>query len=232
MSDAPDLGANEADALAMIVRSVTAAIPVYGGVIAEVITLRIPNQKAERLANFVALLNAELSSLRVRVNLIEERFRTAEGSDLLEEALRQVTRAVTPERRARIARLFARGLSEEELRYDRIKKLLSLVESLTDSEFIVLDYYADEHAIGGEVMREKLERHREMLLPVWGEIDDPQDLEDKRSMRDAFEHKLMSEGLIGEAKSRTPRKTATALGRMLLRYTEEAGPTEAAGPGT
>ena len=114
--------------------------------------------------------------------------------------------------------MFARGLSEAELHYDRTKKLLTLLRSLTDSECLMLRYYGLHSAVNNDHRSAMLLLHPDVLRPVSGEIGLPAAEADRGAFRAAFEQTLVSSGLLNVTEK---LKRPTALGMLLLRYTEE-----------
>jgi hypothetical protein len=217
MAERDDLSTNESDILALILRSTANALPGFGGIAAEVVNVMIPKQKLERVVLFARQLKVAMDEIESRIAVIEARIQTPAGSDLLEEAIRQASRAVSQERIARIASVLARGLSDAEFQYDRTKKLMSLIELLTDSELVLLTFYATPLTIGSPWHREMMNLHSELLRPVSNESGRPQSESDRAAVRDAYERKLISEGLL---ESNAHPRHPTALGRLLLRYAE------------
>jgi hypothetical protein len=218
MDERDELSTNESDTLALVLRATANILPGFGGIVAEVVNVMIPKQKIDRVVDFARSLKEAMDLLDARLALIEARVQTSAGSDLLEEAIVQAARAVSQERRERIATVLARGLSDDQFQYDRTKKLMSLIETLTDSEFVLLAFYAEPLTIGSPWHREMMNRHPELLRPVSNEIGRSKSESDRSAVRDAYERKLLSEGLL-EANSH-PRRP-TALGRLLLSYAKE-----------
>ena len=184
----------------------------------------VPKQKLERVVAFARTLEEVMDTLDARLTVIEARIQTPAGADLLEEAIVQASRAVSQARISRVAAVLAHGLSDDQFQYDRTKKMMSLMEMLTDSEFVLLAFYAQRLTIGSSWHREMMNRHPELLQPVSNAIGRPQAESDRYALRDAYERKLISEGLLeSNAQPRRP----TTLGRLLLRYADEASDTGA-----
>lgn len=215
----PSLGANRTDLAAALARGVAGGIPVVGGLVAEVVNSVIPNQKIDRVVAFVELLAEQADRVETRQALLEARLKTPEGSDLLEEGIVQASRAVSAERRRQIANILVNGVTDRDLKYDRVRKLLAILESLTDSELVLLVYYSKLATMGSSWHQAMMARHPELLRPATREIGAPQAEVDRWALRDGYERTLVSQGLLEQSGSRFE---ITALGRLLLKYAEDS----------
>src|SRR3954453_18883946 len=92
------LGTNRSDIGAAVARGTLGAIPLVGSAVAEIVTAFIPGQKLDRVTSFVEELSRTLESVADKQAILEERLRTPEGSDLLEEGIVQASRAISRER--------------------------------------------------------------------------------------------------------------------------------------
>ncbi|MFZ2031760.1 MAG: hypothetical protein WAU68_15725 [Vitreimonas sp.] len=114
------------------------------GGLASAITQYIPNQRADRIAVFVAELGRRLNALDADTNLLESEVsagRAAERARLLRDAVTFAEKAVSDERAARIARIASVGLAGDELRAQRARTFLGVLESLTDIELAILVFF-------------------------------------------------------------------------------------------
>jgi len=196
MSDQPTLATNRRDLGAAIARGVAGGIPLVGGLVAEVVNSVIPSQKIDRVVAFVEALAEQASKDQAKHALLESRLRTSLGSDLLEEGVVQASRAVSDDRRRRIARIIFNGVTDSELQYDRIRKLLAILDSLTDSELVLLVYHTRQPTIGSSWHKEMRERHPSLLRPTSREIGAPQSEVERGAIRDAYERALVGHGLL------------------------------------
>jgi hypothetical protein len=135
----PVLGPNKQDRLASALRAIANAVPVVGNAIAEIITEIIPNQRIERVEQYLQFLASEIEAL----NLVDstERMKRPENIELVEEGVYQATRAITEERRRYLARAVAHGIASDA--EDRINEsqILKLIESLDDRDLLILNAY-------------------------------------------------------------------------------------------
>jgi hypothetical protein len=153
-----DLKPGVPDRVAGIARAVLGAAPYVGPLLSEVVTELIPNQRIDRLAEFVGILNAKVEAVdRAR---LESQFRDPEFVDLLEDGFLHVARAISRERKEYIASLIANSLSSETLKHCQYKQLLSILRELSDPEVILLHFYSK---VGSDDHNELMARHAEII---------------------------------------------------------------------
>jgi len=110
------------DYITSVVKGTLGIVPFAGSLLAELTGTVIPNQRLDRIAKFVIVLEDKLSNLEqdfVRSQLTDENF-----SDLLEEGARQTARSLSDERREYISSLISNSLSQQEIEYIESKHLL------------------------------------------------------------------------------------------------------------
>lgn len=135
-----DVSTNKSDVAAAFVSSILGAAPFIGPLAVEVITATIPNQKIERVALAIRVLQDRLKY--VEEDVLNEKFKSERFADLLEDALPQMARALTDERRAYLANLLSKSLTDETLDHLGQKKLLSMLNQFNDAEIVLLHFYA------------------------------------------------------------------------------------------
>src|ERR1035441_5643861 len=94
-------------------------VPVVGPLLVELIALIIPGQRLDRIGDFAAKLGE-------RTRNLEEEMKKAirndpEFTDLVEEALRQASRATTEEKRAYLASLVSNSLAPDAIEHAESK---------------------------------------------------------------------------------------------------------------
>lgn len=91
MEDRPDIEQNEVD-LAVSAWAVTLGyMPAIGPIVGELIRNLIPNQRHDRIADFLRILDTKLQSLEE--GFLKERMRTEEFIDLFEDGAYQASAA-------------------------------------------------------------------------------------------------------------------------------------------
>lgn len=132
------------DKLVAIGKGVAGAIPLAGGVLAEVIGITIPGQRADRIATFIRALATRVDDLsdELRDGLAS----SAEKIDLIEEGGIQSSRATARERINQIVEAVSRGLSSDDADIVRRKRLLLILGELDDDEVSLLNAYGRSYA--------------------------------------------------------------------------------------
>jgi hypothetical protein len=208
----PDVDETDLDRAVSASHLVLSAIPTIGPLIGEAVKQGIPNQRIDRIADMLKLLDWRLTGLQKDV--IEQRMRTEEFRDLLEDGLWQATRALSEGRKAYIASLLKNSITDDELAHEQKKTLLSLLGQLNDSELITLGWYGSGPKYMGQP-DEYRERHEEVLqVPHITGLSTEED-EREAALKEAYREKLRRLGL-----ARPKRRGAdeiTTLGRLLLR---------------
>ena len=138
------LDENYRDKLAAIGRATVSAIPLAGGVLAEIVSSVIPDQRADRIAIY-------LRALAVRVDQLESKTRESisanpEKVHLIEEGGLQSARATTQARIDCIVEAVTRGLRAEDTEVIRKKRLLYLFGELDEDEIALLNAYGKSYA--------------------------------------------------------------------------------------
>jgi hypothetical protein len=231
-----NLETNREDMMALFVKGIFGIVP-FGSPIVEAITTVIPNQKLERLVDFVQILNYKIKNAERKIE--DHELKTEEFTDLLEDALGQASRALSKERLEYIASLLKNSLTDEELEHFGKKKLLSLLNELNDAEVIWLRSYAFKirHTMS-EDYKQYFETHKKVLQPYnpsMRYLNVPQEIINKDAIMQSYINNLLKLNLIKEKfeKRRDGRRLkfdektgkikssdiyCSSLGEMLLKY--------------
>lgn len=220
--------AKAVDYLASGARVALSAIPIAGSVLAEVAGSIIPNQRVDRIADFAAKLEeriADLEEAQVRNELHDEEF-----TDLLEESLRQASRAVSEDRRKYLASLVANSLSIEAVKHSDTKHLMRILGELNDVEVLWLRHYLVPTLGGDEEFREL---HKDIFEPVTATTSSSPEELDEHALQQSYRDHLVRLGLVKEylrkgkdglpefdrmtGQPKVSRWEASQLGRLLLR---------------
>ncbi|MDY0282134.1 MAG: hypothetical protein RBR35_16430 [Salinivirgaceae bacterium] len=214
------LDPNSRDRLVSIAKGVAGALPFIGSAVSEIMGSVIPNLRFERVVIFLKTLEEKIGGIDERLKSFEKNLQTEEGIDLLEEGIIQASRAVSEERKQRLARLVGRALSEEELNHQEGRKLLNIYRELTDQEIVWLIYYSLNPVLGKGPHTDWVEKHPEILMPISREMGAPSEQHERGALQDSYKSTLMQLGLTTE---RNRTISLTTLGQMLVRYiTDEA----------
>jgi len=211
------------DRLVAVAKGVVGICPIIGPLAAEAIGYLIPNQRLDRVVEFLRKLESEVSRLDGRLENFQKNMTGADGLDLMEEGLIQAARSVSSERKERLARLVGRSLTSNEVKYEESRKLLNLYRDLTDPEIVWLIYYSLNPVFGAGPHQDFANKHPEVLMPISRVTNAPQEQVDRAALQDSYKNTLMRFGLI-ELQGKSHR--ITSLGRLLVRYIQESQPFE------
>ncbi len=186
-----ELQGNTIDYVTAGAKAALSVVPFAGSLLAEIAGSIIPKQRVDRIADFASKLEARINHLergRVSEAIINEEF-----TDLTEEALRQASRATTPERREYLANLLASSLSPEAISYSETKHLMRLLGELNDVEVIWLRFFAVP-TIGGD--KEFRELHANVLEPRHAYIGSSTEEVEARALQVSYTEHLVRLGLV------------------------------------
>jgi hypothetical protein len=196
-------------------KSAAGALPVIGGLVSEIIDSIIPDLRFERVVSFLQNLDDKVSELDEKISVFQENLKSEEGLDIFEEGMFQASRAVSNDRKERLARLVANSLTTEHLKYEETRKLLNLYNELTDPELVCLIYYSLNPVLGLGPHSDWINQHPEILKPISRELSAPQEQREKAALQDSYKLTLYRLGLISEP---TRSVKITALGYLMVRY--------------
>ncbi len=135
-----DFSTNRKDVLAMLTKGIVGATPVVGNLLAETLTQFIPDQKLERIGECLSIFAEKVKYLEVE--FLEEKIRTQEFADLLEDVIVSASRALTPERKEYLAALLKNSITRDDLDHLGHKKILGMLNELNDAEIIIMKYHS------------------------------------------------------------------------------------------
>jgi hypothetical protein len=150
LGDSPALGADTTDRLVAVGRSIVSAIPGAGGLLAEIITEVIPNQRIDRVEQYLRFLANRLWNLEKSIS--PEVMKEAESIALIEEGAIQAARSISEERRRYIASCVALGIYDDGSKL-KSQRVLDIVSELDDGDLLLLSAYFRRDSKGFEAIR-------------------------------------------------------------------------------
>lgn len=213
-----DIDKNSRDHLVSVAKGVVGACPLIGPLASEAISTLIPNQRLDRVAEFLQQLEKNVRELDARLDHFEMNVKSQEGLSIMESGLVQASRAASKERKKRLANLVAHSLTQKEIKFEESRKLLNLFRELTDPELLWLIFYSLDPVLGSGPHKDLVEKHPEVLRPISREMGAPQEQVDRAALQNSYKNTLRRYGLIKQ-KGNTHR--ITSIGRLLVRYIEE-----------
>ncbi len=232
---APPLGATTRDRSVALTKGAIGMIPIGGSILAEIIGQIIPDQRAQRLETYVRYLDSKLSELSE--GEARSRMSDPENIALFEEGAFQSARAISDERRERIAKLVILGITGEQKEKLEAKRLLSLFGLIDDDQAIILASHLHKY-MRDEAFRNANSRILNVSPPHLNSSDEDRDkfLVSSLAKDELIRLKLLEpqfeqvkdvsaiDPSTGMAKVRN--HALSGLGRMLLRRLQVAGPND------
>ena len=209
------LETNSRDRLVSVAKAAAGALPFIGTLVGETLDSVVPNLRFERVVSFLKTLEDNVVRLDDRISSFEKHLGSEEGLDIFEEGIIQASRSVSEERKERLAKLVAKSLSAEDMKYEESRKFLNLYRELTDPEIVWLIYYSLNPVLGKGPHSEWVEKHPEILRPISKEMGAPQEQHERAALQDSYKATLLRLGLT-EERNRTTN--LTTLGRILVSY--------------
>ncbi len=179
------------DYLVSVLRSATGLVPVFGSFLAELVTVTIPNQRIDRIADYARALAKRLANFEK--SFLDEQAKRSDFCELLEESFHQAARSTTEERREYIANLIAKGIRTDQKDYLQSRFLLRILGQLNDAEILILYHYGLGYS---REAHEFAAKHRE-LVPYWPEWPTSNSEQpETRSIRQGYHNHLADLGLL------------------------------------
>lgn len=228
-----DVNVKKKDVVASVLKGYLSSLPILGPIVAEMIDDLIPNQRIDRIASLLKVLESKIDpeeKTKVEARMLEEK-----SVDLMEDGFLQAARALSEERIEHIASLLKNSLTDEDLERIAYKKLLSILGEINDIEVLLLKYCSRPTIAWREEFRSK---HKKALTKTVVFLSSPQEEVDKAAIYEAYETNLSRLNLI-KLRFTKPRRgelpefdektgmikasgyDITSLGRLLLRSIDQ-----------
>ncbi|WP_017733123.1 hypothetical protein [Nafulsella turpanensis] len=185
MLNSDELSSNKTDLLASLAKSSVGIVPFAGPLLSEIVGSVIPNQRIDRLAKYIKVLDEKLSS--IPVEKITKLINNEEFIDLIEEGFFQASRAISDDRRKYIASIVSNGIADDSIELLGSKYLLKILEELNDVEIIWLKSYYNS-SIGGD--QEFMKKHENVLTPIYATADDDETSNNKSAIQKSYKEHL------------------------------------------
>jgi hypothetical protein len=208
----PDVHANEVDHAVNAWSATISALPGAGSILAEVVRTIVPNQRMDRMGEYLKELDIELSD--VRRDLLETKTGTQEFGDLFRDTAYQAADTSSQDRRHRLAALLRNSLTHDEIAHEQERKLLSILGQLNDAELIILGYFGTDMV--GEKADEYLRRHGDLVMAPMLETGMSDEESHDETMKQEYRTTLNRLGLT--APNNRGSEHITRFGRLLLHY--------------
>lgn len=186
-----NLESNKNDLLVSAAKSIVGVVPIAGSLLSELVGNLIPNQRIDRLSNYVKELDERLS--KIPIEKINSLLRNEEFIDLIEEGFIQAARAISNERRKYISSIIYNGITDENIQINESKQLLKILSELNDIEIIWLRYFVISTLGGDEEFREK---HKNILQKIYLHVGADDETRTKAAIQESYKEHLERLDLI------------------------------------
>jgi hypothetical protein len=165
-------------------------VPIVGPVLAEIVGMLIPNQRQDRIADFLKHLQAIISEDDLeRIKTLPERM------EILEEGMLQAGLTPHKDRIPRIAQITARGITQDEIDRDKISLLLETIKNISTTDLTLLIYHKllneKRHTCGEHTAFEDFQKKHANLF-----MADYSEKQEKMDFLKRYEQHLISLGLL------------------------------------
>jgi len=191
MEQKVNIGQDRTDLAVVIAKGVFGALPYIGSAVAEIVGTIIPNQRIDRIAEFLEILDVKVRS--IEADVLKTKMQTQEFIDLFEDGMRQASRALTRERKEYIASLLKNSLSRDDSSYIHQKRILAILDELNDAEIIILQSY---YFSVGDESRAFWEQHKDVLQPPFIVTGSSQEEINRAAVYKTYREHLRRLGLI------------------------------------
>jgi hypothetical protein len=185
-----DLSNKGIDYVVSALRSATGLFPLGGSFLAELLTIAIPNQRTERIVDYLRILAKHFAIFQK--SFLDEQAKRSDFCELVEESFHQAARSTTEERREYIANLIANGLRKDQKDYLQSRFLLRILGQLNDAEILILYYYG----LGYSPEANEFEAEHAELVPYWPQWSNNAEQPETRAIRQGYHHHLADMGLL------------------------------------
>lgn len=211
MLEKVDLGTNKNDIAAAILKSCLGVIPGIGSALSEIVGFIIPNQKIDRIVEYVRILDTKISN--IHIDIIDSIKNNEYFIDLMEESFIQASRAISNERREYIASVVIEGIKNEEQQFLETKYVLKLLSELNDAQVIILASY--HFIFNTDIDQEFRERHKNIIGETYAPSGATDSLKLSSDVKDNYRISLLRLGLLTkENKSIIEEKSGSSVIRV------------------
>jgi hypothetical protein len=187
------------------------AVPIFGPLAVECFNLQIPNQKLIRVEKLLKILLSKVYN--ISQDEINQRFYTDEFLDLLQDCVFQSSRAISDQRLGYLASVLEKSLTDEQIKYNQKKRLLSILSELNDIEVIILQSYGFEPPNDYEFKN----KHHSIFKNADLQYNPSEEEREENAMYVNYRDHLVNLGLIGPYTLGDSQPFLTQLGYMFLK---------------
>lgn len=153
-----NLKSNGTDTFVSILSSTVSYIPLVGSFASELVQSLIPNQRQDRIVEFVKNIDYELQNMKIDFQELKEKFSNQKYGSFTYNCIRMVTNEVYEEKIKYYKNLLIQTLTDDEKTLVHNERILRILEQLDYYEILYLKFYSDCNIGGTKTMNEVIER--------------------------------------------------------------------------
>lgn len=182
---------NKTDRLVQVLNATFGEIPFVGGVFVEFISSVVPNQRTDRIVEFIRLLDEKLN--KHEQEIFQSRILNEDFSGLFEDIIESALRSIGKERKQNLVEVLRAGLKSDKEAINELRLIAKTLKELNDVEVIILKSKsirtANEHS-------EFYQKHKSVLDSQYLFVGSSREDEKRHYMYKGYIYHLVSLGLI------------------------------------
>ncbi len=135
-----NLNENNTDKMVRAFNAALGEIPILGGALGELFSSVIPNQRIDRMVEFIKILNEKLTSQEqelLKSQILDENF-----SGLLQDVIESAIKTIGKERKNHLAKILQSGLTSNKEELMELRLITRILKEINDIEIIILKYHS------------------------------------------------------------------------------------------
>lgn len=234
-----DTKENKTDKLVSISKGIIGNVPFAGSLLSEMIGTFIPNQRVDRITQFLEILDKKLQDMGEDIESLKIKMTDESFLNLFEEASWQSVKSVSKERKEYLASILINGLNDENLEEIQKSIFLNIINELNDLEILIL--YS--HTLKARTDESFFKNNEKNLMGPRAYISSTQEEIDRETLHKTYKEKLVRLNLL-KLKFTKPKKNElpefdektgmikasgyeiTSLGKLFLKYIDMLGKEE------
>ena len=216
-----DLNENKTDYITSVLSGVLGTVPMAGSLLSEAITQIIPNQRMDRVVNFIKELAIELEKQKIDIEKLKQKIEGKyEYGAYFTNCIRYLSNDVYEEKINYYKKLCFSGLIGDEKNLIHCERVLHILSDLDFYEIQYLRYYYDPRMAPTDMMKDVFSKIGfDILFPLYNMgMNEEQIIEE--TYKQVTLNNLVKNGLLQKkTNSRTgiEKYEITTLGRMILK---------------
>ena len=215
------LSENKTDYITSVLSGVLGAVPVAGSLLSEAITQIIPNQRMDRVVNFVKELAIEFERQQTDIEELKQKFKDKyEYGAYFTNCIRYLSNEVYEEKIDYYKNLCISGITGDEKNLIHCERILKILSELDFYEIQYLRYYYDPRMAPTDMMKDVFDKIGfDILFPIY-----TMGMKEEQLIEETYKqvtlNNLEKNGLLQiKIHPRTGRKSyeITTLGRLILK---------------